>query len=56
MGWFVDEAIKQNIKTTDVYADAAPKSAVVMNRGVAWLKKADRCGAEYLLRTRNRDC
>jgi hypothetical protein len=49
MAWFVDEAIKQNIKTTDVYADAAPKSAAVMRRGIGWLKKADRFKVELPL-------
>lgn len=47
--WFVDEAIAQNIKTTDVYADAAPLSARAMAIGVDWLKRADRYRIEIPL-------
>lgn len=42
MGWFVDEAIEQGMKTTDVYADAAPISAGVMRFGISWLRQAQR--------------
>jgi hypothetical protein len=49
MGWFTDEAIEQNIKTGDVYSDAAPISGRVMRIGIEWLKKADRYRIEIPL-------
>ena len=42
MTWFVDEAIKQCIKTSDVYADAAPLSGRALAKAVEWLDIAKR--------------
>jgi hypothetical protein len=42
MAWFVEEAIKQCIKTSDVYADAAPMSGHALAKAIEWLKIARR--------------
>lgn len=49
MAWFVDEAIKQNIKTSDVYAGGAPRSALAMQKAVEWMKAAARYRIELPL-------
>lgn len=46
---FVEEALSQNIKTTDVYADAAPLSARAMALGIGWLQTCKRFRIEIPL-------
>lgn len=49
MVWFVDEAIKQNIKTSDVYAGGAPLSAGAMQKAIEWMSQAARYRVELPL-------